>query len=330
YTGYVYARAYLNGVWSSTTSYYVSNSGSLNAPTFSRSGNYLYINSNHSNALIYYSMGTNNVGSGSAYITAGGSLYVGNYTGYVYARAYENGVWSSTSSYYVGSSATVARPTITSSGSTVRFSSSTNGATIYYSTSTSNVTSASPSVYNGGSVNLSGFTGYVYARAYYNGSWSEVTSYYVNNYASYLTTPTLYGTAINNQVSLQWTSVSNAQNYYIYRYENGSYIQIGTVSGSATQCYVNNVSNGTHRFAIKAAASGQTSQYSNLATVTVNYSLYPGYPYRYLTGELTSPGKAGGFFRVLRSKPQISRYEHRNFIVNSLIFQYKPIHSIDF
>ncbi|MCD8216260.1 MAG: chitobiase/beta-hexosaminidase C-terminal domain-containing protein, partial [Clostridiales bacterium] len=59
-------------------------------------------------------------------------------------------------------------------GRNVTFESETEGAKIYYSSTTSTLTTSDTCVENGETVLFEDFYGTIYARAYYNGKWSDV------------------------------------------------------------------------------------------------------------------------------------------------------------
>ncbi|MCD7777715.1 MAG: chitobiase/beta-hexosaminidase C-terminal domain-containing protein, partial [Clostridiales bacterium] len=60
-------------------------------------------------------------------------------------------------------------------GRNVTFTSDTSGAKIYYSSTTSSLTTSDKCVSNGQTVLFEDFYGTIYARAYYNGKWSNVS-----------------------------------------------------------------------------------------------------------------------------------------------------------
>lgn len=95
-----------------------------------------------------------------------------------------NSVAANTQYYPIGTKIAYGKPTVNApsfavkgiiNGRSVTFKSDTKDAVIYYSTSSSNLTTADKSAANGTTLTFNNFYGTIYARAYYNGQWSNVS-----------------------------------------------------------------------------------------------------------------------------------------------------------
>lgn len=87
-------------------------------------------------------------------------------------------------------------------GRNVTMTSKTNGAVIYYSTKTGSITTADKMLKNGESLDFTNYYGTVYARAYKNGKWSNVSRLILK--IPKVNTPTI--TASGNSVTVKTTT----------------------------------------------------------------------------------------------------------------------------
>ena len=94
-------------------------------------------------------------------------------------------------------------------GKDISFTCATKDAIIYYSTTGSSMTTKDKWVANGGKVTLGGFNGTVYARAYYDGQWSDLASYVVKT--PQVAAPTI--TVSGNKVTIK-APTSGSTIYY--------------------------------------------------------------------------------------------------------------------
>ena len=129
-------------------------------------------------AIIYYST-KNDISMKSEWVASGNGADLTYYQGTIYAKAYLCGAWSSVTSITLPERK-VPKPTFAVKGviggRNVTFSSKEKGAVIYYSTKGSNdITTSSKRVENGETVLFENFYGSVYAKAYYNGQWSDAS-----------------------------------------------------------------------------------------------------------------------------------------------------------
>ncbi len=139
----------------------------------------LTLGSATANAIIFYSTTNNNISVSSDWVTSGTEMDVSYFKGNVYARAYMCGQWSEIKSVELAERK-VPAPSFTVKGvfggRSVTFSSPQKGAVIYYSTKGStDISLSSDRVSNGKSVTFNSFYGSVYAKAYYNGQWSDAS-----------------------------------------------------------------------------------------------------------------------------------------------------------
>ncbi|MDE5892846.1 MAG: leucine-rich repeat protein [Acetatifactor sp.] len=139
----------------------------------------LRLGSATSNAIIFYSTSSSNINMASDWVTNGTEMDFSYFKGSVHARAYMCGRWSDVVTVDLPERK-VPAPTFTVKGvfggRTVTFESAQKGAVIYYSTKGStDISLSSDRVSNGKSVTFGSYYGSVYAKAYYNGQWSNVS-----------------------------------------------------------------------------------------------------------------------------------------------------------
>lgn len=139
----------------------------------------LRLSSTTANAIIFYSTSNSNINMASDWVTSGTEMDFSYFKGTVHARAYMCGRWSDVVTVDLPERK-VPAPAFTVKGvfggRSVTFSSAQNGAVIYYSTKGSNdISLSSDRVSNGNSVTFGSYYGSVYAKAYYNGQWSNVS-----------------------------------------------------------------------------------------------------------------------------------------------------------
>ncbi|MCD7778201.1 MAG: chitobiase/beta-hexosaminidase C-terminal domain-containing protein, partial [Clostridiales bacterium] len=187
YYGTIYTRAYYNGVWSDVNKF-VLKIPVVNTPTVTVSGNTVTIKSTTPDSFICYTTdGSEPVVETDGTLTNGTWLRVngartnsGTITASpgdtVRAVAVRNCFTTSESAAaYVNVSPTAFKVVGTFGGRNVTFTSDTSGAKIYYSSTTSSLTTDDKCVSNGETVLFEDFYGTIYARAYYNGKWSNVS-----------------------------------------------------------------------------------------------------------------------------------------------------------
>ena len=155
FKGTVYARTYLCGQWSSTTTITLSER-KVPKPTYTVKGviggRNVTLTSTQSGAEIYYSTkGANDITTKSSHIKNGGTIFFENFYGSVYAKTYYKGQWSDPTRLILKIPVTQ-DPVITCNGNQVTIRTSTPNAYIYYTTDGS-----TPTVNNG--KKLSGSTG---------------------------------------------------------------------------------------------------------------------------------------------------------------------------
>jgi hypothetical protein len=186
------ARAYRNGVWSTTASATYTINSTLSKPSlYPTPGTYtkaIRVNlTGPSGAQIYYTLNDGEPSFDDELYT--GSIYISNTTT-IRARAYRDGIWSATTygTYYINSAP--AQPTFSPSGGTysttqyVKIYCSTLGATIRYTTDGTTPTENS-TIYNYQVAVNRNMT--LKARAYYNGAGSSTTTatYYISSVPAY-------------------------------------------------------------------------------------------------------------------------------------------------
>ncbi|MCD7777541.1 MAG: leucine-rich repeat protein [Clostridiales bacterium] len=187
YYGTIYARAYYNGVWSDVNKF-VLKIPVVNTPTVTASGSTVTIKSTTPSSFICYTTdGTEPVIKTDGTVTNGTWLRVngartnsGTITATpgdtVRAVAVRNCFTTSASAAaYINVSPAAFKVVGTFGGRNVTFTSDTSGAKIYYSSTTSSLTTSDKCVSNGETVLFEDFYGTIYARAYYNGKWSNVS-----------------------------------------------------------------------------------------------------------------------------------------------------------
>ena len=177
--GTIYARAYYNGQWSNVARL-ILKIPVVNTPTITESKGMVKISTTTPSCIIYYttdgttpspSNGTKVNASSTTFSATGGTIKA-----IAVRSCFTNSdVASKKLSSTVSSSIKVPSFNVKGviGGRTVTFSSATKGAVIYYSTSSSMTTNGNK-VANGKSVTFENFYGTIYARAYYNGQWSNV------------------------------------------------------------------------------------------------------------------------------------------------------------
>ncbi len=119
-------------------------------------------------------------------------------------------------------------------GKTITLTSAASDAVIYYSTTTSEITTSDKSVKNGGSINFKAFNGTVYAKAYLNGQWSDVSKFVLK--VNKVNTPVI--TQKGNVVTIT-CDTPDALLYYttdgsVPSLTNGTYIEKNTVTFNLT------------------------------------------------------------------------------------------------
>ncbi|MCD7778358.1 MAG: leucine-rich repeat protein [Clostridiales bacterium] len=179
--GTIYAKAYYDGKWSNVARL-ILKIPTVSTPTITSSGNTVTIKCSTPDSYIYYTTDgtTPTMSNGTALGSNSGSFSISS-TKTVKAIAVRS---CFTNSAVASKTVSVAAVTVNPpsfavsgvfGGRNVTFSSTTSGAKIYYSTTTSNLTTSDKSVSNGGTVLFEDFYGTVYAKAYYNGIWSNVS-----------------------------------------------------------------------------------------------------------------------------------------------------------
>ncbi|MCD7777860.1 MAG: leucine-rich repeat protein [Clostridiales bacterium] len=180
--GTIYARAYYDGEWSNV-SRLILKIPVVNEPTITVSGTKATIKSSTPSAYIYYTTDgtTPSLTNGTNLGLNGGTITVDDddiIKAIAVRSCFTN---SSVASYSMPNvfDGTVYPPSFnvvgTFGGRNVTFASSTGKAKIYYSSTTSNLTTSDTCIENGETVLFENFYGTIYARAYYNGTWSNVS-----------------------------------------------------------------------------------------------------------------------------------------------------------
>ncbi|MCD7777709.1 MAG: chitobiase/beta-hexosaminidase C-terminal domain-containing protein, partial [Clostridiales bacterium] len=185
--GTIYARAYYNGNWSNAARL-ILKIPVVNTPTVTANGSTVTIKSTTPSSFICYTTdGTEPVVKTDGTVTNGTWLKVnGSRTNSgtitappgdtVRAVAVRNCfTTSSSASAYISVDPAAFKVVGTFGGRNVTFTSNTAGAKIYYSSTTSSLTTSDKCVSNGDTVLFENFYGTIYARAYYNGKWSNVS-----------------------------------------------------------------------------------------------------------------------------------------------------------
>ncbi|MCC8097739.1 MAG: chitobiase/beta-hexosaminidase C-terminal domain-containing protein [Eubacterium sp.] len=187
YYGTIYAKAYYNGYWSNVNKF-VLKIPVVNTPTVTASGSTVTIKSTTPSSFICYTTdGSEPVVETDGTLTNGTWLRVNgartnsgtitaNPGDTVRAVAVRNCFTTSESaSAYITLSPAAFKVVGTFGGRNVTFTSDTSGAKIYYSFTTSSLTTDDKCVSNGETVLFENFYGTIYARAYYDGKWSNVS-----------------------------------------------------------------------------------------------------------------------------------------------------------
>ncbi|MBQ5317227.1 MAG: fibronectin type III domain-containing protein [Oscillospiraceae bacterium] len=255
-------------------------------PTTSVGYNYITLRWNSISGADYYKVYRYVNGTYQEYATTYGTTYTANglVNGTRYGflvRAFSNGGASSTYStsdvvYATPGNSSLYKPTLyVSSGTNSAYLSwsSVSGAGSYGIFEYINGSYRQITTTYGTSYTVSGLTsGYRYGfvvRAYdsYNsGNYSSSDVVYVTINGGSVSTPTVYASAGAGSATVSWNSVPGATSYVVYKYVNGSYVTLGSVSG--TSCRISGLSsNSTYGFAVRAY-NGQFSNYSNVAYVT--------------------------------------------------------------
>ncbi|MCC8097069.1 MAG: chitobiase/beta-hexosaminidase C-terminal domain-containing protein [Eubacterium sp.] len=185
--GTIYARAYYEGSWSNV-SRLILKIPVVNTPTVTVNGTSVTIKSTTPSSFICYTTdGTEPVVKADGTVTNGTWLRVngartnsGTITASpgdtVRAVAVRNCFTTSASAAaYVAVQPAAFNVVGAFGGRNVTFTSTTSGAKIYYSSTTSSLTTSDKCVSNGETVLFEDFYGTIYARAYYNGKWSNVS-----------------------------------------------------------------------------------------------------------------------------------------------------------
>lgn len=222
YYGTLYAKAYHNGQWSSVSKI-VLKIPTVATPTITASGNKVTIKSTTPSSYIYYTLdgSTPSISHGIKLSSNGGTITLSS-TKTVKAIAVRSGYTNSSVS---SKTVTISKPSTTVSpvkfevkgvfgGREVRFTSNTSGAKIYYSSTTSNIKTSDKSVSNGGTVLFENYYGTIYAKAYYNGQWSNVSRLVLK--IPVVNKPTI--TTNSNKVTIRSSTPSS----YIYYTTDGT------------------------------------------------------------------------------------------------------------
>ena len=177
--GTIYARAYSNGEWSNAARL-VLKIPVVKTPTITETNGVIKISTATPNCIMYYTTDGSTPSPSNGIKVAASSTNLSCSGGTIKAIAVRSCFTNSdvaTLKVASKASSSVQAPSFNVKGviggRTVTFTSKTKGAVIYYSTSSTMSTNDSK-VSNGGSVTFEDFYGTVYARAYYNGQWSNV------------------------------------------------------------------------------------------------------------------------------------------------------------
>ncbi|MDE5892422.1 MAG: chitobiase/beta-hexosaminidase C-terminal domain-containing protein, partial [Acetatifactor sp.] len=172
--GTVYARVYVNGVWSGP-SRLILKIPTVNTPTISLSGDKIKISTTTPDCYISYTTDGSTPSETNGTIVSGSTVLIPRTAGTIKAVALRS---CFTNSGVSTISVKPAPPTFAVQGvfggRNVTFSSTDTGAKIYYSTSTSNITTSDFEVLNGGTKLFEDYYGTIYAKSYCNGMWSNV------------------------------------------------------------------------------------------------------------------------------------------------------------
>ncbi|MCD7777589.1 MAG: leucine-rich repeat protein [Clostridiales bacterium] len=180
--GTIYAKAYYDGKWSNV-SRLILKIPTVNTPTITVNGTKATIKSSTPSAYIYYTTDgtTPSLSNGTNLGLNGGTINV-NDDDVIKAIAVRSCFTNSEVSSYGMPNAfdgTVYPTSFTVVGAfggrNVTFKSNTSKAKIYYSSTTSSLTTSDKCIENGETVLFKDFYGTIYARAYYNGVWSNVS-----------------------------------------------------------------------------------------------------------------------------------------------------------
>ncbi|MCD7777587.1 MAG: leucine-rich repeat protein [Clostridiales bacterium] len=185
--GTLYARAYYNGSWSNVAKL-ILKIPVVNTPTVTASGSDVTIKSTTPSSFICYTtdgsepvVETDGTVTNGTWLTVNGSrTNSGTITASpgntVRAAAVRSCFTTSESAAaYVSVSPATFNVAGVFGGRNVTFTSTTSGAKIYYSSTTSSLTTSDSCIENGETVLFEDFYGTIYARAYYNGVWSNVS-----------------------------------------------------------------------------------------------------------------------------------------------------------
>ncbi|MCD7761231.1 MAG: hypothetical protein LUH16_05590 [Clostridiales bacterium] len=142
------------------------------------------------------------------------------------------------------------------------------------------ITSGSTVTYYDSAASASGTTYTYTVRAYQGSAYGPYSSSGISG--TRVTAPTLVSVAQSgSSMKVQWTAVSDATKYYVYRKSSGTgWTKVGTVSASATSYSDSTASSGTvYTYTVRAVVSGNTSWYDEtgvsglyLGTVKLNYA----------------------------------------------------------
>ena len=222
YYGTLYAKAYYNGEWSNV-SRLILKIPVVNKPTITVNGNNVNIKTTTPSCYIYYTTDgtTPSLTNGNKIAASSTNIKVpnGNVVKAIAVRScFTN---SEIASAYVGTIDPNApiKPVKFGvkgvfGGRNVTFASDTPLAKIYYSTTTSNITTSDKCVDNGDTILFENYYGTVYAKAYYNGKWSNVSRLILK--IPVVNTPTI--TAIGDKINIKTTT----PHCYIYYTTDGT------------------------------------------------------------------------------------------------------------
>ncbi|MCD8158993.1 MAG: chitobiase/beta-hexosaminidase C-terminal domain-containing protein [Clostridiales bacterium] len=213
--GTIYARAYYDGNWSNV-SRLILKIPMVNKPEITISGEKAVIKSSTPSSYIYYTTDgtTPTRETGRSLGLNGGTISVKAGTTLKAIAVRSCFTNSETVSVYVPVSPAAFKVEGTFGGRNVTFSSETAGAKIYYSSTTSNLNTSDTCVENGETVLFENFYGTIYARAYYDGKWSNVSRLILK--IPIINTPTI--TFSGSTATIKTTT----PNCYIYYTTDGS------------------------------------------------------------------------------------------------------------
>ncbi|MCD8157713.1 MAG: leucine-rich repeat domain-containing protein [Clostridiales bacterium] len=270
--GTLYARAYYNGSWSNVAKL-ILKIPVVNTPTVTASGSDVTIKSTTPSSFICYTtdgsepvVETDGTVTNGTWLTVNGSrtnsgtitASPGNTVRAVAVRSCFT--TSESAAAYVSVSPATFNVAGVFGGRNVTFTSTTSGAKIYYSSTTSSLTTSDSCIENGETVLFEDFYGTIYARAYYNGVWSNVSRLILK--IPTINEPTI--TYENGKATIRTTT----PNCHIYYTTDGTTPSTTNGKRLATNSYGQvSVSSGTN---IKVIAVRSCFTNSSVVTYTVS------------------------------------------------------------